>query len=74
MFRMGRQHMIDMLRPGQTYNVANAENTVQGVTAVCEDRQTDHYLSLIGNEYECWHHTSKCTGPWILRSVFPVVL
>lgn len=53
----------------RTNNVANPENTVQGVNAACEDKQTDHFLSVNGNEYECLHHTSNHTGSWILQSV-----
>lgn len=66
--------MMDMLRPGQIYNVTNPENTAQGVICCVRRQTSDHYLSVNGNEYECWHHTSKCTGPWILQSVFLVGL
>ena len=42
--------MMDMSRPGHTYNATNSENTAQGVNAVCEDRHlTIFSLSIVMN-------------------------
>ena len=78
MFWTGRQNMMDMWRPGLTMSLN--QRTLHKVWMLCAkidrqtDRPTDHFLSVNGNEYDCQHHTSNCTGSWILQSVFPVGL